>query len=51
MSSIGSTDDFLIRPVFVPQEAFANNYTLSGEHFFSGNAVLQYSLAFIDLSD
>jgi len=39
MSSIGPTDDFLIRPVFVPQEAFANNYTISGEHFFSGNAV------------
>ena len=39
MSSIGPTDDFLIRPVFVPQTAFTNTYSISGEHFFSGNTV------------
>ena len=39
LSSIGSTDDFLIRPVFVPQEAFSNTYNKNLSHFFSGNTI------------
>jgi hypothetical protein len=38
-SSIGPTNDFIINPVFVPQEAFSNTYSMSGDHFFSGNTV------------
>jgi hypothetical protein len=38
-SSIGQTDDFNVCPVFLPQEAFSNTYSVSGEHFFAGNTL------------
>ena len=38
-SSIGPTTDFNVCPVFLPQEAFSNTYTMSGEHFFAGNVL------------
>lgn len=38
-SSIGPTDDFQLNPIFFPQTAFSNTYTLSGEHFFAGNVL------------
>ena len=39
MSSIGPTDDFMMNPVFLPQEAFSNTYSISGKHFFAGNVL------------
>jgi Nucleotide-diphospho-sugar transferase len=38
-SSIGPTTDFNVCPVFLPQEAFSNTYSIPGEHFFTGNTL------------
>jgi hypothetical protein len=38
-SSIGPTNDFIVKPIFLPQEAFSNTYSVSGKHFFAGNVL------------
>lgn len=38
-SCIGNSTEFLVFPVFAPQEAFQNTYSSEKKHFFSGNVL------------